>query len=438
MAGPAPQQHFRSDFHMATATIVSNVITDATAISLAAGDDLVVAASATVASSLSHGIVGNGSSHAVTVRGLVSADLVGISLGNENFDFWNSLHIAEGAVVHGGSAGVLMTGGEGLLTNNGEIYGLSQGLSLAISARMTVVNGGTISAVYGVVVTEMETLAMNIAQFTNTGTVAGEVASYYGSEAVDQFINRGFVQGEMRLNGGNDSYDGRAGSIEGKIYAGLGDDRILPGAGEEVVDGQQGFDTLDFRSSAGLRVSLVDDSGNGAALGDSYNAIEQVLGSRTGADTLIGDHLANTLKGFGGADTIRGGAGEDRLVGGADADRLTGGLNHDSFEFTAPDGAADLITDFHNSQQDNDSLLISAPGFGGGLVGNAVTPIALAASQFVSRADNLAQDTSDRFVFRTTDATLWFDVDGKGGAAVVMIADLQAGAVVTAADIFLL
>ncbi len=58
----------------------------------------------------------------------------------------------------------------------------------------------------------------------------------------------------------------------------------------------------------------------------------------------------------------------------------------------------------------------------------------LAAAAFQSSADNIAQDADDRFIFRTTDQTVWFDVDGNGTGAAVLIADLQAGAVVTAAD----
>jgi hypothetical protein len=51
--------------------------------------------------------------------------------------------------------------------------------------------------------------------------------------------------------------------------------------------------------------------------------------------------------------------------------------------------------------------------------------------------DNLAGDANDRFIFRTTDKTLWFDADGSGTGRAVMLADLQATAVVTAADILL-
>jgi hypothetical protein len=53
------------------------------------------------------------------------------------------------------------------------------------------------------------------------------------------------------------------------------------------------------------------------------------------------------------------------------------------------------------------------------------------------RADNLAQDADDRFVFRTTDATLWFDSNGSAAGGLTLVADLQAGATVTSADILL-
>ena len=82
---------------------------------------------------------------------------------------------------------------------------------------------------------------------------------------------------------------------------------------------------------------------------------------------------------------------------------------------------------------DDDAFMVSASNFGGGLV--AGQP--LAAAQFQTRADNLAQDADDRFIFRTTDATLWFDRDGSGAAGAVLLADLQADATVTSADFVL-
>ncbi|MFN0193070.1 MAG: hypothetical protein ACKVP5_14020 [Aestuariivirga sp.] len=70
--------------------------------------------------------------------------------------------------------------------------------------------------------------------------------------------------------------------------------------------------------------------------------------------------------------------------------------------------------------------------FGAGRVAGFV-----AASAFHSRADNLARDANDCFIFRTTDKTLWFDADGNGGGAAVMVADLQAAAAMTNADILI-
>ena len=107
-------------------------------------------------------------------------------------------------------------------------------------------------------------------------------------------------------------------------------------------------------------------------------------------------------------------------------------MGNDGFAFASVGEGGDTILDFRGTATDNDVFRIGAAGFGGGLVAGS-----LAASQFQSRADNLAQDGTDRFIFRTTDATLWFDVDGTGSAVPTLIADLQAGAVVTSADVLL-
>ncbi|QLQ19085.1 MAG: hypothetical protein HZT43_10980 [Exiguobacterium profundum] len=53
----------------------------------------------------------------------------------------------------------------------------------------------------------------------------------------------------------------------------------------------------------------------------------------------------------------------------------------------------------------------------------------------MARADNFAQDANDRFIFRTTDRTLWFDADGTGSGASFLVASLQNVATMTAADI---
>ena len=59
----------------------------------------------------------------------------------------------------------------------------------------------------------------------------------------------------------------------------------------------------------------------------------------------------------------------------------------------------------------------------------------MAASQFRARGDNHAQDGNDRFIFRTTDETLWFDRNGSAAGGLTLLADLQDGAVVAFTDI---
>ncbi|TNC60464.1 calcium-binding protein [Rubellimicrobium roseum] len=161
-----------------------------------------------------------------------------------------------------------------------------------------------------------------------------------------------------------------------------------------------------------------------------------------GADFLYGGHGKDRLHGAAGHDLLQGEKGDDildgglsndRLSGGVGRDRLTGGLGHDAFVFTARSEGRDIITDFHNRAGDNDLFRIDASGFGGGLVEGRT----LAASQFRARADNVAQDADDRFIFRTTDKTLWFDSNGNESGGRTLLADLQTDATVTYADILL-
>jgi Ca2+-binding RTX toxin-like protein len=126
-------------------------------------------------------------------------------------------------------------------------------------------------------------------------------------------------------------------------------------------------------------------------------AVERVLGS-AGGDEVRGDAAANQLLGGGGGDALDGAAGADLIRGGQGTDTLTGGLGNDIFRFQTLAECGDVITDFLNLAGDNDKFQILASAFGGGLVAGA-----LAATQFQSRADNVAQDADDRFIFRTTD-----------------------------------
>lgn len=298
------------------------------------------------------------------------------------------------------------------------------------------------------------TLGQALIQVINRGSITGFDGSYHGSVNADRLVNRGQMDGNVLMGDGIDTLNNRMGEIDGDVILGAGDDLLdnrgglvtgtvfgeagndRLGASEtwsDIFDGGAGIDTIDYRFGGAVVVALDASFDNAkAAINDALVAVENIFGSRTGADLLRGSNSANLLRGEGGADTLDGAAGADVLIGGRGVDVVTGGLGNDSFAFQNLNQFGDTITDFANVAGNNDLFQITASGFGGGLVAGA-----LAASQFRSRTDNLAQDADDRFIFRTTDHTLWFDADGSGVVVAMMVADLQAGATVMAADILL-
>lgn len=276
----------------------------------------------------------------------------------------------------------------------------------------------------------------------NTGTIQGDVSANDGD---DQLINRGTLLGTVDLGAGNDQFQNRFGLVEGPILMGAGNDAFFGHAGQaENANGGDGAeDALYFTYGDTLTLALDGSlASKGAALGDEYVGFEWVYGTLSGNDSILGDTLANLLSGRGGADsldggagldTLFGGAGADRLIGGSGADSLVGGLGNDVFVFQSLADFGDAIQDFGNVSGDNDRFELARSDLGGGLVAGVV-----AAALFRTRTDNVAQDADDRFVFRSTDATLWYDSDGNGVTAPVMVADLQTGAVVFANDLTLI
>lgn len=145
--------------------------------------------------------------------------------------------------------------------------------------------------------------------------------------------------------------------------------------------------------------------------------IENALGG-DGDDMIIGNSAANILYG---------GRGDDILVGGTGNDTLIGGTGYDYFTFYSPTEGSDTISDFNTL---DDTIFISAAGFGSGLIGGA----AIAVNQF---ALGLAATTSDsRFIFNQDNGSLFFDQDGTGAIAQTQIATLNTGFSLSNANIY--
>jgi Ca2+-binding RTX toxin-like protein len=139
-------------------------------------------------------------------------------------------------------------------------------------------------------------------------------------------------------DGGNNSLDGSYGGD--LLQGGDGDDTLNGGFGNDTLVGGAGRDMVTYATATmAVSVNLAGGASSGAAIGDEFDSIEDVIGTAFN-DTLVGDAEANLL--FGGD-------GDDSLDGGEGADTLDGGAGNDAY---AVDSALDLI--------------VEAPWFGGG------------------------------------------------------------------------
>ena len=322
------------------------------------GNNGLVPRGVSVISSGATGLNGDGS-HTVHVFGDVFGESVGISLGTYTQNLIDRLFVYTGASVSANDTAVEMTGSINTIVNYGDILSASaavDGFNTNDGAKLTIRNYGNISGVdyaistRGSVALDLQNFgtvdatglfAINCAtgvgnKIYNHGSINGLIFLSAGSDSV---INRGLINGDVNLSDGINFLDNRGGTIEGTITFGTGDDTFRPGAGIETAIGGDGTDTLDFSVSGAVLIAL-DESvlATGAAKDDTYTGFENIIGSKSGSDVLIGDSQANVLSGLSGADklsgqagadTLNGGLGNDTLDGGADNDELNGGMGDD-------------------------------------------------------------------------------------------------------------
>ncbi|WP_298191005.1 DUF4347 domain-containing protein [Novosphingobium sp.] len=231
------------------------------------------------------------------------------------------------------------------------------------------------------------------------------------------------------------------------IIGNAGANRISGTAFADTIDGGAGVDTM--TGGAGDDTYYVDnvkDRVSERALGGSdtvYSSVSFKLASAvdalvltgsadlsgTGgndANTITGNTGANVLDGGRGDDLLLGQAGNDRLIGGLGADTLEGGSGADQFVFALTPRFGDpfdTIRDFNSAE--GDSIELARGAFRG--LGRALGPIT--ADQFWS-GDGVSQvhDASDRILYDTSSGKLWYDPDGLGDFAPILIAQLGTSA----------
>jgi Ca2+-binding RTX toxin-like protein len=260
-------------------------------------------------------------------------------------------------------------------------------------------------------------------------------------------------------NSGNDSLIGGAG--DDTLDAGLGNDSLWGGAGNNVLNGGLGNDIY-FVENASDAPSEALNGGTDTVrsslswtLGDNLESLT-LLGTAANSgtgnalnNTLRGNSGANWLSGLGGNDRIQAGTGNDTLIGGDGVDTLygegnndviTGGVGNDvlgggggndTFTYANPSEGVDSIIDF---SAPNDTISVSASGFGGGLTPGA----AIGTDQFLAAAGAIAAtDPNQRFIYNTTTGELLFDADGSDpGVVPVQFATLTTKPTISTADIF--
>jgi Ca2+-binding RTX toxin-like protein len=162
------------------------------------------------------------------------------------------------------------------------------------------------------------------------GDTLFSIENVSGSEYGDLLIGNG---GANVLSGLSDS-DRLIGGGGGDILdGGYNSDVLEGGAGADTLIGGHGIDAADYLlSPGGVYVSLIDNFGlYNDAHGDVFSGVEDVWGSISFGDSLIGDNGANNLSGIGGADQLWGLGGDDRLDGGEGADVMVGGFGNDTY-----------------------------------------------------------------------------------------------------------
>jgi Ca2+-binding RTX toxin-like protein len=183
--------------------------------------------------------------------------------------------------------------------------------------------------------------------------VAG--STYDGGLGTDEIDYTGAIQLELanlstgqvtHQGGGTDTLAG----IE-NFTGSPGDDRIVGNGSDNVIDGGDGNDTIDFSAASAVNVDLRVGSSVGDGT-DTLSSIENVVGSPF-ADHLVGSGGANRLDGGPGDDKIDGGGGDDTLIGGGGTDTVSfqsaaEGVTVFLTRGTAEGAGADTLEGFEN------------------------------------------------------------------------------------------
>lgn len=311
-----------------------------------------------------------GSDNQVTNYGLIRGYSNGINIFGEN-----SIVVNEGKISAGETTAVNLNAGlvgTGLMTvrNSGSITGKRWGVDITDSA-LDLVNSGTIRSLSNIAVSGATKLESTI---INTGEIDGPTALKLGSAADtvsnfgrligkvnmgkgdDVLINSGSINGDIKLQAGNDRFDSTNGTVIGNVDMGDGDD-VFNGTGAVVhgtISGGAGSDfyyvddeftriveaatsigsfdldsvisTVSYTLKANFENLILAGSGN---LNGSGNDLNNNLSGNMGDNKISGGRGDDIINGLDGDDILAGGNGDDDINGGEGNDRVIGNDGND-------------------------------------------------------------------------------------------------------------
>ncbi|MDQ6433698.1 calcium-binding protein [Mesorhizobium sp. LHD-90] len=334
----------------------------------------------------------------------------------------------------------------------------------------------------------------------NAGGAAGDtfnsIENVSGSIYGDTITGNG---GANTLGGdwGNDTLIGLGGNDT--LRGEGGDDILVGGLGGDALHGGDGSDTASYAgAAAGVVASLFGPTENtGEAKGDSYQSVENLIGSAHN-DDLTGNNSANTFKGGGGQDILRGLQGNDtyyvydsatevvEAMFGGNLDRVTAAVDYK----LAADAEIEMMTT--NGSLGTSGIDLTGNGFIQEMIGNAgdnrlegrggadtlrglggkdtfvfntkfgvdnadaalildfnaaddrillsdaifteLTPGTLSAAAFRANTTGQAQDATDRIIYETDTGSVYYDADGNGAGAGILFVGLVGMPAITNAD----
>lgn len=256
-------------------------------------------------------------------------------------------------------------------------------------------------------------------KWAGTDTVVSSVDFRTGNRHIENVE----LTGEARIGAGNGLRTVITGNDQDNILdGGKNVDTLIGGAGDDIyllrapgdiavetadggIDTVRSFGSFTLGDNVEKLFMQTSRAKDGSAV--HFNGIGNALDN-----TIIGTPFDNTIVGREGSDTLKGQAGSDTFV----FDRPIGPNN------------VDRIVDFNtNEANEGDILQLKGSEFGGLAAGT------LSESAFV--LDTMAIDADNRMVFDQAAGQLWFDADGSGAGARILIANFDQNATVTAADI---